>query len=319
MLHYIDLAIGLLRYAGLAVALYLFVAPFVAPVINNRIYINRLKRDYEGKQYKRLNKFTGHLQNVLQTVTGKNNMSNIVVLYLLSIGLFVLSLIVLTYQNTFSIVSLLISLFMGFTPYLFLRLRLRTIRIDGSYEAEGMVTELINQYKMNYFNMIEAIDKTIPHINGLKYSKASLSRLGLRVKDYMSTGELEEAIREFTFAINTEWVAMLGMNIQLSISDGANVTNSLEDILQDLKLLKGTVEKEKRDNNESFVMIRYFSFAILIFTNLAAMLMFQISFDAIIRFQLSTPVGKTMTGIIVISIIVNYAMLYLFRKPKYDF
>jgi diguanylate cyclase (GGDEF)-like protein len=131
--------------------------------------------------------------------------------------------------------------FAGALPYFYLRIKLRAIRIEGSYEAEGLITELINQYKINYYNMVEAIDRTIPYLNNYPHSKKALFRLALTVKDYSTDEELENSIQEFVYSINTEWSTMLSMNINLAIKNGSNVTESIEDILKDLKTLKSVI------------------------------------------------------------------------------
>ncbi|GAI13690.1 unnamed protein product, partial [marine sediment metagenome] len=59
----------------------------------------------------------------------------------------------------------------GFLPYIYLRFRLKSLQLQGSYEAENLLSELTNMYKISDFNMISAIDKTIGTIKNSPLSK----------------------------------------------------------------------------------------------------------------------------------------------------
>ena len=319
MLSFADLLVKTFCYVGYFTGLCLFIAPIIAPLIRNRIAMRKFRTGYINAKNSKSNKLISHLLMLISTITGKRSYSSVFVLFIVSVALFALTLVYLSLSGNFSILTVVLAIVSGCLPYFYLQLRLRSTRIAGSYEAEGLVTELINQYKINYFNMIEAIDKTIPFLNGYPYSKKSMFRLSLKIKDYASDAELDEAISEFIYAIDTEWATMLGINIYMAITDGANVTESLDDILQELKTLKSVVEKDKRKNNESFFMIRYFSIFILIFTVVCELFAFKIDINKILGFQFHTPIGVKLSVIILVLIIFNYGLLYLFKKPKYDF
>lgn len=317
MYTYVDFFVKFICYLGYFIGLSLFMTPIISPIIKNRAYLYKIRSAGKVKS-KKPPRLISHLQLLLYVVYGSRSVVHLVRFLVISICCFIITFTLLLQRGAFGITTFAISLAVGIIPYFYLRLKLHIKRIEGSYEAEGLVTELINQYKINYFNMVEAIDKCIPHLEKYPYSKEALTRLALSVKDYVTDEELESAINEFVYSINTEWAQMLGINIYLAIQDGSNVTESLEDILHELKMLKSVIEKEKKENHESFVLIKYFTFITIAITFLCSTLVFQIDIKKLISYQFYTPVGMKFFSAIVVCMLINFGLLYLLRKPKYD-
>lgn len=318
MKFYVDILIKLLCYIGYTVGLSLFLSPMLSPIIKNRIYLRKLHSAGSVSRKTKKPGIVSHLQLILYVLYGTRSITPLIRFIFITVACFVCTFVLLIQRGNFGLTTVLISAAAGLLPYFFLRVKLRSKRIEGSYEAEGLVTELINQYKINYFNMIEAIDKCIPYLDKYPYSKEAMVRLAMTVKDFVTEDELETAINEFVFAIDTEWAAMLGMNIYLAIQDGSNVTESLEDILHELKMLKSVIEKEKKENHESFVLIKYFTFITIAISFLCSTLVFQIDIKKLISYQFYTPVGMKFFSAIVVCMLINFGLLYLLRKPKYD-
>lgn len=145
----------------------------------------------------------------------------------------------------------------GGTPYLLLYMKLRAINVNSSYEADILVTELISQYKMNYLNMVEAIDQTIIRLKRDLYTRKALFRLSLDVKECRNREELEVIVKEFAFSIGTEWAILLSNNIYQAIAYRDDVREGLEDILNELIALKAVNETNKQNNSETFLIIKY--------------------------------------------------------------
>ncbi len=130
----------------------------------------------------------------------------------------------MTFFWTLSKLNLKMAVFSGFCilvgPYALLRLKLYTIRIESSYEGEFLLTELINQYKINNFNMVEAIDASIAHLANAPQSRRLIFHMSLRLKSYSDRQDLERILYDFTYGINTQWSRLLMNNILLSIDEG---------------------------------------------------------------------------------------------------
>jgi hypothetical protein len=319
MAGYIDALIKLILLFGFLFGLWLFVRPHVMPLLRNHLSIAKQKNMLKAKKNGIAgNRLVKHIQLLLYIGYNTKSINATAAFFLISFSCFMIMLSMLTVKSGLNIVTIFVSIFSGLLPYIFLQLKLHSIRTEGSYEAEGLVTELINQYKINYFNMVEAIDRAIPYLKECPHSKKALFRLSLRVKEYSSVDDIEQAVYEFVYAINTEWAVMLGMNITIAIVDGADVSESLDDILNDIKQLKSVFEKDKRENNEAFVMIKYFTIGLYIFTIIMAASAFKISLNKIFYYQFNTGVGFKFACVIACCTVVNFGLLYIFKKPKYD-
>lgn len=319
MASFIEMLIKLILFSGFFFGLWLFVSPLVRPLFRNHIIIAKQKNVPKSKKSNLTgNKFFRHIQLLLYIGYNTKSVNATVAFIMISLSCFIVVLSVLALKTGLNIITIFISIFAGMLPYIFLHIKLHSIRTEGSYEAEGLVTELINQYKINYLNMVEAIDRAIPFLKQYPHSKKALFRLSLRVKEYSSVDDIEQAVYEFVYAINTEWAIMLGMNITIAIVDGADVTESLDDILNDIKQLKAVFEKDKRENNEAFVMIRYFTIGLYIFTVIMAASAFKISLNKIFYYQINTGVGFRFACVMACCALVNFGLLYIFKKPKYD-
>lgn len=262
--------------------------------------------------------FRKHIRLVLYIVYNSRSLSMYYTFIIISVMLFFLSFLTLS-RHSSHLFSLLFSTCAACLPYLRLRLKLRNIRVEGSYEAEGLISELINQYKINYLNMIEAIDKSIDFLDDYPYTKKMLFRLSARIKEYRTDEELQDILQEFTYSLDTQWGIMLSNNLYLAISDGTVVTAALEDILIDLRDTKSDAEIAKRLNNEGFTMVKYLSPLLYLASVYAAINYFGFTITKFKEYQLNTQIGfKFFTYIVAITII-NFSIILYLRKQKFDF
>ncbi len=321
MLHLIDNFIYLIVYVGLISGTWLFISPFIFNRRRHRIRLSSRTRRINILSNKPLNEngWRQHIEKLLYTTLNRNSSFVYTTFIVLSIVLFSVSLLILYNLEQQLLINLMLSLFAGFTPYFLLRIRLYQIRVNSSYEAENLVTELISQYKMNYFNMMEAIDQTIPHLKKQPNTKKALIRLSYALKQYRSAKELDEIIREFIYSINTSWAMLLANNIFLSIEYGDNVKEALEDIVNDLIDLKNINEKNQQYNNETFVMIKYVAPGAYLFSIFSMFYIFNFTFKKFINYQFRNPIGFKFFILTITLIIFNYIVYSFIKKPKNDF
>ncbi|MBC8390356.1 MAG: hypothetical protein H8E13_20200 [Actinobacteria bacterium] len=213
----------------------------------------------------------------------------------------------------------MLSVLIGLLPYIYLRFRLKSIQLEGSYEAENLIAELTNMYKISDYNMLSAIDKTIENIKGSPLSKKALFILSLKIKDYKSRYELESAVDFFVSMFGTEWATLLGMSIFESIENGTNVSVSLDDILSNLKQIKDSIEKDKRANYEAFTMVKFVIPVVYVLSVFTCIKYFGFTLSKFFYYQFYSALGlKFFIAIILLSIISFWSM-YILSKPKFDF
>ena len=99
--------------------------------------------------------------------------------------------------------------FIFFLPYLFLRIKMEKIRIKGSHEGEVMLSELTENYKIYYYNMKEAIDKTAVSLKNAPGSRRLLVNLSRGLDRAGSERSMMKMLEEFSLSINTSWANTL--------------------------------------------------------------------------------------------------------------
>ena len=255
---------------------------------------------------------------ILHIVLNKNYHGAVYSFIALSISLFAVSFLMLITSGQSLLVSLLFALLLGLLPYMAMRVRLIVIRIEGSYEAEDLVTELNNQYKICNLNMVESIDCTLPKLKNCRYTQKALFRLSMSIKEYKSEEQLDNIIKEFVYSVDTEWAALLGINIKIAVSDGRDVRPSLDDILVELKQIKEVLEKDKRNNNEAFSMIKFIVPAVYVLSIFVAINFFGFTLNKFFDYQFRTDIGLKFALLTFTSMVINYVVSYLMSKPKYD-
>lgn len=320
MFHLLDNIIYLFAYFGLFIGTWLLIYPMIKPLFYSRRIRRRFRENSLANQ-RETNKSKGikHLEMLLSVTLNNKTPYAIYTFILVSTTLFILTIIFMFNSGNQLFINLLFAFVVAAIPYLILRVKLHNIRINSSYEANALITELNNQYKINFLNMIEAIDHTIPRLNKQPYSKKALTRFSLAIKQYRNSSELEEIIKEFNYSIDTAWSMLLATNLFLSIEYGDDVRESLDDIIEDLKDLKNISEKNKQYNHESFMIIKYIAPATYIFSVLAMFYIFGFNINKFIDYQFNNPMGLKFFILVIFFIAINYLIYFLIRKPKNDF
>jgi hypothetical protein len=279
-------------------------------VIKPKKTFREIKEEPSSNLYK-------HIKRLMLIVYGKDNDKKVSSFYLISVLLFFLTFLIVI-QRTSIIRSFIFAGFISFVPYIFLRLQLKQIRIEGSYEADIFVNEFLNQYKLNNKNIYDAIDETIDKIKNAPIMKRQMFIMALKLKEYRNVEELEEIIKDFVYAINTEWIVLLANNIYISITDNINITIGLEDIQKEIKQAITDKEREKRINLESVTIVKFITPGLYIISMIVAKSVFNISFKQFFEYQINTPTGFNYFMIIVIMSILNSSILILLKKQKFD-
>lgn len=318
MLKYLDVIVNFLTNMIYLVGLTFLISPLLIPAFRASIRASRFRRAVRSSKRTKKNAAITYIEMLLNVTLNTKTQFAVYSFFMISISLF-LTVFVLLIDNYSLIYAFLFSVFAASLPYLFLRLRLNSYRVEGSYEGVALVSQLTDQYKINNGNMKEAIDKSLVFLKNCPYSSKALYRLSFSIKNSKNNEEIERSILEFVFAFGTDWAQLLGMNMFISIIDGADVKYSLDDILNLLKRIKENIEKIKRTNNEAYTMIKI----LIPFTYLAsvyfAVNVLGFSYGKFIEYQFRNPLGLRFAVITYSMLIICFIFAYLISKPKYDY
>jgi hypothetical protein len=312
----IESIIRVLMYVLLLTGMWLFLGRHIVRFIREENKAYRFKaRSIEKPD----NKFTAHIKLLIRITTGNDVRNSVFYFLFFSAFLFFISFTVTTGLFGVSIFFILISALIGLLPYIYLRFKLKSLQLAGSYEAEELLSELTSMYKISDFNMASAIDKTVENIKVSPLSKKALFILSVRIKDYKDINELKSAVDFFVSMFGTEWAVLLGMSIFESIANGTNVAVSLDGILSNLKEIKSSIEKDKRANYEAFTMVKFVIPIIYILSVFTCVKYFGFTLGKFFYYQFNTALGiKFFMAIAVLSVIGFWSM-YILSRPKFDF
>jgi len=302
-----------------AVGLWYIFGNSIKNMFREQQYYRKLEKTVSAKKTEsRSSAVIEHIANTLSTVLVKQvNTAESYIFLIASMVIFLFSFLMFFKIYSLSI-SIILAAMLSIFPYLVLRLKLRAIRIDSSYDADILVIGITNEYKQHYHNMIQAIENCAIRDDIGGYSKRNLYRLSLALKAYHSEEDLDAAIEQFVYSYNTEWAGLLGINIKIAIHRGTNVSSGLEDILKKLKDIREQIETSKRYNNEAFTMIRFLLVPLYLASIYFAMNTFGFTIKKFFEYQFLNPIGLRMAIMTLMSVLTSFIALMIIRKPKYD-
>lgn len=316
MTKIIVVSVKVIVYAMFFTGIWLFLGKYLLSFFKKS---SRYYRPGKGTKDKRDSKFIAHLRLLLLLTLGKSKKSNVSIFIFVSAFIFLLSFFILSSLFGPGLFFILVSVLLGSLPYIILRVKLAGLQLEGSYEAESLIAELTNMYRINSLNMAAAIDKTIFSLTGCPHSKKALFHLSLAIKKYRSTEELQYGIDSFVASTGTEWARLLGMNIFESVVSGTDVQVALDDILSELKEIKSIIERDRRANNEAFTMVKFVIPAVYVLSIYAANKFFGFTLQKFFNYQFSTALGIKFFMVIIALSIISFGAMFILRKPKFDY
>ncbi len=319
MFDFLESTIYFFIYLGIFLGFWLISYPIFFSFYNRMRVSRRFRLVKLHNRKKRKHGLIGNIEMLLSVTYNFKSSYYLVSFFSISVLLFCISFVVFFNSGKQVFINILLSILIGLFPYFILKIKLHNIRILSSYEAEGLITELISQYMINHLNMIEAIDQTIPKISKQPYSQKALFKLSIAIKQYHDENDLENIIKEFNYSINTSWSLLLANNVFISIGQGDDVSEALEDILDELKDLKRIYEKNKQYNHETLIMIKYITPGVYLLSVFVMFAVFGFDFEKFVNYQFKNPIGLKFFLLIIIFISFNYFIYLFLKRQKNDF
>lgn len=206
----------------------------------------------------------------------------------------------------------------GFLPYLALRCMVQEMRVESSQEGEVLVTEILNNYKIQYCNMQTAIEATALHMEDAPYSRQLLLNLSRGLQTASTAAELKGLMEEFRFAIGTWWAAILAADMYLACSSGLRVTDSLSDLAVSMREARKLEELNRRENNEARLILKYLVPVGSLLIAAGGCRFFGLSLQEFFHYQFGTGPGLTWFLLTILSYLAAVSVHLLLAKRKFD-
>lgn len=231
---------------------------------NYRYRIRQVRNQVElssSKVYK--NPFLKHIYLLLRTTREERNDADVLVFFIISGMLTVLSsLFILIVVVHDILISSIFGLLIGFVPYLILRLRLNKLRYLMSLEFLSIVIRITQHYNANHYDMYTALTETQKEIK-TKELRMVIVKLITDLQVSRNEHELRESIKVFTYTAGTNWAKRLGSIIMKAYLYDENVLNALMTLTKQIEDTEEMLEQEKSQTLDS-VYNGYFTLPVFI-------------------------------------------------------
>ncbi len=306
---------------GLYVATYDFMAELYGEIREAIMkFYEALKEDsyLEKKRDSRQDPIWEHLRIMLKLTIGLGS-DRAVNIFAIFTGLLGAGMLLIMSGRMSSSMVLIATLAVMILPYGILVLRLNKLRITGSQEGEILLTELLDNYKINFFNMQKAIEVTALTIEDAHVSKELLFNLSKGINRNGTEKGIRRYLREFQLSLNTSWGNILVHNMEFALISGIEVTEALSDLADTITKARKVTEYAKREGNEAKLILKYLFPAAYGLTLLGAIKYFDLTWAEFFRYQFETEVGVTWFTISLILYAAGLLLKEFLSKSKLDF
>ncbi len=238
--------------------------------------------------------------------------------FLIFEGVLFIASYILSYRNYSFAAALPVSALSVSMPVLVLASRLEAGRAEASLEGMSLVSELHRQYRINGFNIYEAIEKTALYEGGHRLSSKRLCSLLMRLRSACGAVELREAVDRFVFSYGSFWAKMLGQCIRLSIERGCDISAALSDLARQLREANKLDEKRKALNAEASRMTLLLIPLMYLGCMAVSVFYLGIKASALLRNQFLDPTGFLLFLVCAFLFLINILLIYMISNSRLD-
>lgn len=203
-------------------------------------------------------------------------------------------------------------------PTLFLLGKLQTLRVKNSKEGKRLIMELLDNYKIDYYNMQRAVEITASVIDEAPNCKRLLFNLSKGLNRASTDDEIRTLIEEFRYAIGTSWSGVLADNIYFALSSGVRVENAMEDLINTIVMAEEVEEKTKRENNEAGLVLKYLVPLCYLLSFVGGIKFFGLTTGEFLYYQFGTQAGITWFSAIIVMYIISLVAKFFLTQNKLD-
>lgn len=230
------------------------------------------------------------IRRLLQITFGIGHPRAVAVFWIVSlIPPLILFMVVKGRASSLPVIGLCI--FTAALPSLLMLGRLQTLRISSSREGKILLTELIDNYKINYFNMQQAVEITAANIEEAPNCRRLLFNLSKGLNRASGSREIKALLNDFKFSIGTSWASVLADNMYFALSSGIKVHSAMEDLLKTVAKAEEVEERANRENNEAGLILKYLAPICYLLTVIGGIRYFGLTAEKFLTYQFKTAAG----------------------------
>lgn len=224
----------------------------------------------------------------------------------------------ITYNVISDLARISLTAIAGIIPIILLLAKLQDIRVRSSKEGKILIIELLDNYKIHYYNMQHAIEITASTIEEAPSCKRLLFNLSKGLNRVSNNEEIRSLLDDFRYAIGTSWSGILTDNIYFALSSGVRVDVALGDLISAVSMAEEVEEKSKRENNEAGLTLKYMVPICYGMTFLGAIKFFGLTAKEFFYYQFATKVGLSWFVAIVVMYVTSLIAKFFLTRNKLD-
>ena len=207
--------------------------------------------------------------------------------------------------------ALALALIAASLPMLGYYARKGMIKRRSGKEGVALVTELYRQYRVKDCNIYEALAAAVSSNADFPAGKKHLSLLLARLRDAGDKTQVIRACRSFASSVGTLWGRMLAGCIEAAVIRGADISDALSDIAEQLAETRKLAEERRRLNSEAVRMTVFLVPLLYLGTMFLAAFFLGVEPADLLRNQFASPQGLLL---LLLSVFLFLADLILLQR-----
>jgi hypothetical protein len=196
----------------------------------------------------------------------------------------------------------LLSIFMGLSPYLLLRLLLLNLQMRTRLEFLPAVEIFYQQYGLSYHKNVRAVLSTVIQEQRISYPMRPVFE---QLHRNLATNEaLDESLQVFKMTIGHVWGDYFSNILKLGLERGVNITESLSELLTDMRRAKRSDHLAKN----RLLEIRIANFSPILFLGVFLFINFKINPNQSYAYYILAAEGRQMLLDAVFMIFISFMM-----------
>ena len=110
---------------------------------------------------------------------------------------------------------------------------------------------LLSKYRLAVLDMQRTLELLTEDENTPPICRNTLASILSQARTSGDSDEIKRIFKSFEFAVKTNWGRMAAYNMALAFTEGIDVSNALEDLMQQITEARKLAEERKRLNSES--------------------------------------------------------------------
>lgn len=283
----------------------------------NALMKSKMKQANAKAGRKKGSEALSELNTMLQVVFNTESEGIALTFLMVSGGLALLSLAIV--GSLYSIkVGVIAFIGIGILPFLLVKLRMQNFQVELSKEGEDLISALLGNYLLNYQNIRVAIEETARELDGAPRSKRMLYNLARSLTRANTNDEAEYAIEKFRYSLSTSWGDILANNIRFAYVDGITITDALRDLSDGISKARKSYEQNKRENNESNIMIRIIFPLTVLAVPVGAIKLFDFTLAKFVEYQFGTEIGMMWALLLLVGYLICAIITSVLTHQKMD-